>query len=72
MSLIDHHRAAPLGSISAFRVVSLIERAIDAFAAWRNAAATERVLAKLSDRQLADIGLHRGDIGVIAGGLAGR
>ena len=55
-------RAVPLGSVTTFRVVSLAQRALDAFAAWRNARATEKALRRLSDRQLADIGLHRGEI----------
>jgi uncharacterized protein YjiS (DUF1127 family) len=39
-----------------------------AFRAWRDARATERALSKLSDRELDDIGLCRGDITAIAYG----
>ena len=35
-------------------------------AAWSAARATHRVLARLSNRELADLGLHRGDIEVSA------
>lgn len=38
--------------------------------AWRAACAGHRTLARLSDRELADLGLHRGDIEVSA--LLGR
>ncbi|MBP6999956.1 DUF1127 domain-containing protein [Amaricoccus sp.] len=72
MSVIDLNRATPLGSVSAFRVVSIFERAIDAVVAWRQTTATARALSQLSDQQLADIGLHRGDIADVADALARR
>ncbi len=63
-------RAVPLGSITTFRIVSLSQRAFDAFAAWRNARATAKALLVLSDQQLADIGLNRGEITELAEDLA--
>ena len=36
------------------------------FAAWNDARATRNALAKLSDRELEDIGLVRGDIDEVA------
>ncbi len=63
---------APMGAITVFRVVTLFERASDAFTAWRRARKTARLLAGLSDRQLVDIGLIRGDIRDVADSLAGR
>ncbi len=38
--------------------------------AWRNARATEKALRSLSDKQLNDIGLHRGEIIAVAEDLA--
>ena len=70
MSAYETNHAVPLGSITTLRVVSLIERAVDAFTGWRNARATEIALGKLSDAQLDDIGLHRGNIGEVAEQLA--
>lgn len=72
MSVTETNNAAPLGSITAFRFVAAVERARDAFAAWRGARATERTLLALSDKQLSDIGLHRGDISALADTLARR
>jgi uncharacterized protein YjiS (DUF1127 family) len=72
MSITDVTRSTPLGSVSAFRFVSLFESAVDAVAAWRNARATANALDDLTDRQLADIGLHRGDIAEVAETLAQR
>jgi uncharacterized protein YjiS (DUF1127 family) len=65
-------RVVPLGSVVTLRVVTLLERAYDAFADWRNARATTRALAKLSDAQLVDIGLNRAHISAVAQDLARR
>jgi uncharacterized protein YjiS (DUF1127 family) len=72
MSTTELTRTAPTGSITVFRVVSFVERVVDAVATWRRSRATEEALADLSDKQLADIGLHRGDIAEVAGTLARR
>ena len=63
-------RAVPLGSATTFRAVSLAQQAFDAFTAWRNTRATEKALLRLSDRQLRDIGLLRGEIATVAENLA--
>ena len=63
-------RAVPLGSVTTFRAVSLAQRAVDALATWRNTRATEKALRRLSDQQLADIGLNRGEILEVAEELA--
>lgn len=67
MSVIDHNRSVPLGAVSAFGVVALFERAVDALVSWRRAHATAKTLRALSDQQLADIGLERADIDDVAG-----
>ncbi len=72
MSVTDTPNSAPMGAVAAFRVVTLVERAIDAFAAWRSARATAEVLSDLSDKQLADIGLNRGQIADVSEALAQR
>ena len=63
-------RAVPLGSVTTVRAVSLAQHALDAFTAWRNTRATEKALLRLSDRQLRDIGLLRGEIATVAEDLA--
>lgn len=72
MSVTQSTRSVPLGAVSTFGVVSLFERAFDAFTAWRSARATAVALAELSDKQLADIGLRRGEIVDVAEKLAQR
>jgi uncharacterized protein YjiS (DUF1127 family) len=63
-------RAVPLGAVTTFHAVSLVQHALDAFTAWRNARATEKALFRLSDQQLGDIGLARGEIASVAEDLA--
>ena len=63
-------RAAPLGSIAIFHLVAGVERLVAVTAAWRTARITERELRKLSDQQLEDVGLFRGQISDIADELA--
>jgi uncharacterized protein YjiS (DUF1127 family) len=65
-------RSVPLGSITTFRLVSIFERAVDAIVTRRNVRANERALRGLTDRQLNDIGLHRGEIAEVAESLARR
>ncbi len=43
----------------------LFPNTIGAIAAWNDARATRAALAKLSDRELDDIGLCRGDIDMV-------
>lgn len=72
MSIIEPTRSVPLGAITTLRVVSFFERGYDAFVSWRTARATASALSELSDKQLRDIGLTRGDILDVAEALAQR
>ena len=64
-------RPLPLGTITAHRVVTAFEHLLARLAARRNARLTEAALLELSDAQLADIGLHRGEIREVVGSVAG-
>jgi len=72
MSAFEYNRAVPLGAITTFRITNLAERGYNAFRAWRLSRATMESLEKLSDRELSDIGLIRGDIPHVADQLARR
>jgi len=72
MSVTEINRPVPLGSVTTFRLVSIVERAVEGFAAWRSSRATASALSELSDKQLADIGLNRGEIAEVAEALARR
>lgn len=54
--------AAPFGAITTFRFLQFFARIHTAVATWNDARVTRNALGKLSDRELDDIGLSRGDI----------
>jgi uncharacterized protein YjiS (DUF1127 family) len=73
MSVYDTNpRPLPLGTLTVHRAVSAVEHMLARLAAWHSARLTAAALHELSDEQLADIGLNRGEIREIAGTLAGR
>jgi uncharacterized protein YjiS (DUF1127 family) len=72
MSVYETIRPLPNGSVTTFRIVSAFEGLYGRFSVWRRARQTETALRELSDAQLSDIGLHRGEITAISGMLAGR
>ena len=65
MAAFETTRTAPFGAISIFRAVQFVSDTYIAFANWNDARVTRNALAKLSDRELDDIGLCRGDIDLI-------
>jgi uncharacterized protein YjiS (DUF1127 family) len=65
MAAYETTRTAPFGAISIFRAVQFVSDTQIAFANWNDARVTRNALGKLSDRELDDIGLCRGDIDLI-------
>jgi uncharacterized protein YjiS (DUF1127 family) len=65
MAAYESSRAAPFGAISIFRSVQFVTEFFGTFAAWNDARVTRKALGKLSDRELDDIGLCRGDVDLI-------
>lgn len=65
MAAVETTRPAPFGAITTYRAFNALSKASALFAAWNDARATRSALSKLSDRELDDIGLCRGDIDVI-------
>jgi uncharacterized protein YjiS (DUF1127 family) len=65
MAAYESSRAAPFGAISIFRSVQFVTEFMSNFAAWNDARVTRKALGKLSDRELDDIGLCRGDVDLI-------
>ncbi len=72
MSVYETNHVVPLGSITTLRFVNAFERLTNGYAAWRNARGTRSQLNRLSDLQLADIGLERAEIEDLAESLARR
>lgn len=65
MAAYESSRAAPFGAISIFRSVQFLSEVFASVSAWNNTRVTRKSLSKLSDRELDDIGLCRGDIEMI-------
>jgi uncharacterized protein YjiS (DUF1127 family) len=65
MAAIETSRPAPFGAIATYRIVSALGRAAEAVTAWNDARVTRKALSKLSDHELDDIGLCRGDVDLI-------
>ena len=66
MAAYETSRTAPFGAISIFRAVQGISGMLAAVSAWNDARITRNALSKLSDRELDDIGLCRGDIEMLS------
>jgi uncharacterized protein YjiS (DUF1127 family) len=65
MAAYESSRAAPFGAISIFRAIQSVSDLFSAFSAWNDGRVTRNALGKLSDRELDDIGLCRGDVDMI-------
>ena len=64
MANIDTTR--PVAGLSAGALSNVFARAFSAFADWNDSRITRKALSRLSERELEDIGLTRGDIDVVA------
>lgn len=62
MAAYETTRTAPFGAITTYRAIQAVSNVVAAFSAWNDARVTRNALGKLSDRELDDIGLCRGDI----------
>ena len=65
MATYETSRTAPFGAISVFRLVQSVGNFATSFQIWNAARITRNALSKLSNRELDDIGLCRGDIELI-------
>ena len=65
MATIETSRSAPLGASTVFRMVQRFTASGAAFQNWNSGRVTRKALAKLSNRELDDIGLCRSDIEMI-------
>lgn len=64
MAFYDNARIAH-GLGFATRISTVFTSMIEALTAWNDARVTRKALAQLSDRELEDIGLCRGDIDLV-------
>ncbi len=66
MAAVETTRPAPFGAITTYRAINGLASVAGVFSAWNDARVTRNALNRLSDRELDDIGLCRGDIVEIA------
>lgn len=62
MAAYQSSHPAPVGAISIFRSVFGFRSIAASISTWNDARMTRNALGKLSDRELDDIGLCRGDV----------
>ncbi|MCA3442820.1 MAG: DUF1127 domain-containing protein [Rhodobacter sp.] len=62
MATIETTRPAPFGAIATYHFFQFVSSALGRVKGWNDARATRKALSALSDRELDDIGLCRGDI----------
>lgn len=67
MAALDTTRTAGPVALNGGRIARFITSLVAAFNAWNDARVTRNALAKLSDRELDDIGLCRADIDTLTG-----
>lgn len=65
MAAVETTRPAPFGAITTYRAINSLSNVVLSFKAWNDARVTRKALNKLSDRELDDIGLCRGDIATL-------
>lgn len=65
MAAVETTRPAPFGAITTYRAFNGLSNTFATLSAWNDARVTRNALNKLSDRELDDIGLCRGDVDTI-------
>lgn len=65
MAALDYTRAQQIAGTHG-RIGQIFAHMTASFVAWNDARSTRNALSKLSDRELEDIGLCRGDIDALA------
>ncbi len=66
MAAYETTRTAPFGAIATYNFIRFVSNIGNIVIGWNDARMTRNSLNKLSDRELNDIGLNRGDIAEIA------
>jgi uncharacterized protein YjiS (DUF1127 family) len=67
MSAFETTRPAPFGATATYRAIQSVTNVLASLKSWNDARVTRKALSSLSDRELDDIGLCRGDIDHIRG-----
>ncbi len=67
MAAFETSRRAPLGAAPTYHFFQFVGSALVSVKNWNDARVTRKALSSLSDRELDDIGLCRGDIDHLRG-----
>ena len=62
MAAFETTRRAPFGAAPTYHFIQFVSNALVSVKNWNDARVTRKALSSLSDRELDDIGLCRGDI----------
>lgn len=62
MATFETIRPAPFGAETVYRLVSFVDTMRATLVNWNNTRVTRNAISKLTDRELADIGLSRSDV----------
>ncbi|MCP5087104.1 MAG: DUF1127 domain-containing protein [Rhodobacteraceae bacterium] len=62
MALVNYTRPAPFGAITTFNLTNRAEAFLNVLVEWNAKRKTRSALSALSDHELEDIGLIRGDL----------
>ena len=66
MAIIETSRPVPFGAVPTFRIVNVFDNLLGGIVSAYRAHKTEKTLRGLSNAQLEDIGLERGQIHAVA------
>lgn len=72
MAIFEPTRPAPFGAETAYHFVGRLETVWEKFAVWNQTRKTANSLSALSDHELEDIGLSRGDIARVSASIKSR
>ena len=65
MAAFETSATAPMGAVSTQGILKFVATRADALRGWNDRRVTRKALSSLSDRELDDIGLCRGDVELI-------
>jgi uncharacterized protein YjiS (DUF1127 family) len=65
MAAFETSATAPMGAVSTQGILKFVATRVEAMRDWNDRRVTRKALSNLSDRELDDIGLCRGDVELI-------
>ena len=69
MATMNPTNAAPFGAISTYRATRAVEAAVNSLVVWNAKRKTYKMLDRLTNRELEDIGMTRADVEALNTGI---